>query len=143
MYLAQISKYWTQITDPTQPGDLGVTCGSQMQDGAYTDTLDGDVRVFPGGLVEGIGRPDDQLTMQITFMHLSAADAAKIRAWRGKTVLIRTADGERIFAFYIQTQTTRRLRTTSSPDDGTGVTFDISTTAARVTFDETLIGQLA
>jgi hypothetical protein len=135
-YDVSISQDLTWINDPTDPTNI-VQCGSNISSG-ITDSLDGDVRYYAGGRVEGWSRNKDARTMQIMLRHLGAKDAQLIRDWRGIPVLIRTTEGERFFGFYLETTTQRLLRTT--PDDGVGTTtWDISLTVTRVSFDETLL----
>lgn len=135
-YTVTLSSDRLWLSDPTDPSNV-VVCGSTETEGTV-DALDGDIRVYAGGIVEGVVRDQDMRSRTMTLVHLSAADHARVIAWRGTPLLLRTVDGERFFVFYLNVTSHKVLRTT--PDDGIGTTtFDCDITFARVSFDETLL----
>jgi hypothetical protein len=136
MYTTQLSTDRTWISDPMDPGGASIVCGSRAE--AISDALDGDTYYYAGGLVEGTARPQDTRTYPVVLAHLSAAAYAQFLVWRGRTVLVRTIDGERFFGYYLSMETDRVLRTTPDDDIGT-TTYDVSITFTRVSFDETLV----
>jgi hypothetical protein len=135
-YDVSIAQDLTWVNDPTDPTNV-VVCGSNLSQG-IDDQLDGDVRYYAGGRVEGWSRNKDARTMSIVLRHLGASDRQQIIDWRGVPVLIRTTEGERFFVFYLDANSQRWLRTT--PDDGVGTTtWDVTLSVTRVSFDETLL----
>lgn len=124
------------LSDPANPDNI-VVCGTRDTAGV-ADTLDGDIRVYAGGVVEGVVREQDIQTRDITLCHLTAADLAQVRAWRGTPLLLRTSDGYHAFVFYLATDHHRVMRTT--PSDGIGsTTYDVDVTFTQISFDETLL----
>jgi hypothetical protein len=125
------------LMDPFDPTNQ-LFCGSAQSSG-LTDTLDGEVRYYAGGLAEPSVRSQDSRSYPITLKHLSSVQVAQVRAWRGTTLIVRSVDGERFFATYFAIAPRRVLRTT--PEDGTPeqVTYDVDIEFTRVSFDETLL----
>lgn len=135
-YIVELEASRAWLTDPTDPGGTAIVCGTRDTDGP-TSTLDGELRYFAGGLIEGIARDQDDWNSTVTLAHLSPADKDRVLQWRGRPLLWRTVDGERRFVFFVQANVKRLLRTT--PEDGSGgeVTFDVQVTFGQVSVDET------
>jgi hypothetical protein len=135
MYTVEIDVSRAWLSDPANPTGPIVACGTLEQDSVFT--MDGDLRIYAGPVVEMATRTQDTRTKQLTMRHLSPAQAEQVRSWRGRQLLLRTADGDRMFCAYLEIDRTRLLRTT--PDDGTpgSTTYDLQITFQQVSFDET------
>lgn len=124
----------TWITDPTAPGGASVVCGS-VQQSPTSVPLDGDIRHYAGGRTQGVVRDQDDKILSYQLVFLSPTALAQLIAWRGRTVLLRTFEAERVFAVYYDCPYSRAL---NSSDDvpSAGITFTAAVTFTRVSYTE-------
>lgn len=128
-----INRVW--ITDPDDPGGDVLICGS-TQPSTISVALEGDLRHYAGGRSRASVRDQDDKTVPLTLVHLSPADLVLLVAWRGRTVLLRTMDGEREFVVYSEVPYRRFIGTTPSDDPDGIVTYDVEMTFFRVSYNE-------
>lgn len=124
----------TWITLASDPDGYAIKCGS-TQPSAVDVPLEGEIRYYAGGRNQAAIRDAEAKTLNYTLLHLSPADKDMLVAWRGKTVLLRTVEGEREFVVYFNCPYRRVLH--SRPEDASAeVTFDAEVTFSRVTYSE-------
>lgn len=125
----------TWITDVIDGSSIQV--GTRQTSGPSL-ALTGAVRYFAGNFAAAASIDQDVHTRTYTIAHISAADASWLYTRRGKTVLVRTYDGERFFAVYFTTSPLRHIGTTPDVDDGSGVTYDTDIEFTEVSYDESV-----
>jgi hypothetical protein len=128
-----IDRCWITLADDLD-GDA-IVCGS-TQTTPGDSQLDGDLRHYAGNRVRAVIRDQDDRTLTYTLRHLSPTEFEKLKSWRGRVVLLRTMDGQRIFCVYSNPQDHRVIGTTPDDDPDGIATFDVDVIFFRVTFDE-------
>lgn len=126
------------IVDPAFPYNRSVSCGTVSQSGGWTEQLDGEIVYYAGGLVGAQTYEQDIVTRAITLRHLSAPDVQVLRGWRGRTILFRFADGEKLFGTYFQISVKPLYQTTPADGDlsNGNLTFDVDLSISRVSYSE-------
>ena len=64
------------------------------------DEVAGDVRPYAGGRLRSITSARTKATYPIVVQLLSDSDAALLKAWRGRVLLLRDSAGRRVFGTY-------------------------------------------
>lgn len=130
----ETDRSWVTLAD--DPSGPAIVCGTRQGSSAGS-TLDGEVRSYAGGRTRAVIRDQDSRTRPLTLRHLSPSELDRLMDWRGRVVLLRTTDGERMFCVYFSVGDRPMLRTT--PEDGSdNVTYDADVTFTRVSYDESV-----
>lgn len=108
MTIASLTGTRTWLTDPLTPGGAAVVCGSR-RDGQAADAIDGELVQYAGFRTELESYDSGTLTLPITFAGLTGAQLAQITAWKGRTLLLRTIDGQRYYGGYLAVSVTTYL----------------------------------
>lgn len=117
------------LVDPTDPTANPLSFGTRTS----TDpalSIDGEYRQYSNGASQMVAYATQTSTVAYVLVNLDRAARIQIEQWRGKTLLLRTVDGDRWFVSYLGISPHRRLRTSS------GVRYDVSITFSIVSYDE-------
>lgn len=134
MYIATITATRAWITLAEDPDGTAIICGTR-QTSPIDSGLDGEVVYYAGGRSQPAVYDQDLTTAHYTLAHLSPDQLLQIRSWRGKVVLLRTVEGERLFGTYFAAPYSRDLFTTPE-DDSAEVTFDVDIELQQVSYNE-------
>lgn len=129
--IVDFSRAW--LSDPADPTDNPLVCGTQRTTGDATDAIDGEVRYFAGDQSQLVSRTTETRTVPVTLRVLTPAQFAQIKSWKGKVLLLRTAQGEKMFGGYLALTYKPYLRT-SVGDDGRA--FDVALTFTEISYSE-------
>jgi hypothetical protein len=118
------------LTDPLDPGGDSVQCGTRRPQ-PLTDTTDGELVLFAGGRAEMAVYDAEQVNMPVVFAALTGAQLAQVKAWKGRTLLLRTIDGARLYGAYLAVAQTTYLL--ASP-----VVYDAEVMFQAVSYSDTV-----
>lgn len=121
------------LTDPLDPGGASVQCGTR-RDGQLATTVDGELLVFAGNRSELVTYDTGSVTLPITFAYLTPAQFAQIQAWIGRTLLLRTIDGQRYYGGFLAVGQSTFYR---GGPAGSGPWYEASVTFDGVTYSDT------
>lgn len=88
------------LTDPLDPGGASVVSGT-VRTQAFGETEDGELVVFAGFRTELASYDSVTASLGVRFEALTAAQVTQLRAWKGRTLLLRTADGQRFYGGFL------------------------------------------
>lgn len=129
-YLITLPGTLAWLTDPLDPGGDAVQCGTRRPQ-PLTDTTDGELVLFAGGRAEMAVYDAEQVNMPLTFAALNGTQLAQLRTWKGRTLLLRTIDGARLYGAYLTVAQTTYLL--ASP-----VLYDAEVMFQAVTYSDTV-----
>lgn len=118
------------LTDPLTPGGASVQCGTRRPQ-PITDTTDGDLVLFAGGRAELAVYDAVTVNMPLVFAALTTTQLAHLKAWKGRTLLLRTIDGMRLYGGYFTVAQTTYLL--ASP-----ILYDAEVQFQGVTYTDTV-----
>lgn len=99
------------LTDPLTPGGPSIQCGTRRPQ-PLADSQDGELVLFAGGRAELATYDAHQVDMPLVFAAITGTQLAQLKAWEGRTLLLRTIDGMRLYGGYFSVaQTTYYLST--------------------------------
>lgn len=122
------------LTDPLDPGGASVQCGTR-RDSPLASAQDGELLVFAGNRSELVTYDTTSVTIAITFAYLTPAQFAQIQKWIGRTLLLRTIDGQRYYGGYLGFSQPTYYR--GGPSVG-GAWYEAGVTFLGVTFTDTV-----
>lgn len=93
-----VNRAW--LTDPLDPGGASVVAGT-VRSQAFAESQDGELVVFAGFRTELASYDSVTASLGITFKALTMAQVNQLRAWKGRTLLLRTADGQRLYGGFL------------------------------------------
>ena len=77
-----------------------VSVHGSFPDRLSSDEVTGDVRSYAGGRLRSITSARTKATYPIVMQLLSDSDAALLKTWRGRVLLLRDSAGRRVFGTY-------------------------------------------
>jgi hypothetical protein len=98
-YLATVASKRAWILDPTDPFGYAIVCGTRDSGGSST-AVDGEIVHYAGGWIGSAVYSQDDTGRSITLARLTLSDVEQLKLWRGRTLLFRFTEGERIFAVF-------------------------------------------
>lgn len=132
-YLATLTLSRAWLIDPADSTEPAVVCGTvRSSDSSFL--VDGIVRQYDNGRRQGTSTSARARSIPITFVGLPAGDAATLERWmiQRRVILFRSAQGERFFVQFWETQTHIYLHTTLPGNIGRNIT----TTMYEVDYNE-------
>jgi hypothetical protein len=97
------------LTDPTAPGGPLINSGTVRPSGASFHQ-DGERVQLVGERSQLIQYDSTTYDLPITFVAVTGAQLLQIRAWAGRTLLLRRADGTRYYGGYLEVAETQYPR---------------------------------
>lgn len=88
------------LTDPLTPGGPNVV-GGTVRSSPFAEVQDGELIVFAGFRQELAVYDSVTSSLTIAFRALTAAQVTQLRAWKGRTLLLRTTDGQRYYGGFL------------------------------------------
>lgn len=98
--------------------------------------LAGEFRNFAGDRTQLVTYASSNKTLTLSFVSVSRAEQARIEAWCGDFLLLRTTDGLRLFGGYLAVASKRLLNVDA--DDGSNVTHTCTVAFQQVSYDESV-----
>lgn len=118
------------LSDPQLPGGGVIQCGTR-RGGPLVTASDGELRLFAGNRAELVAFDSGTITMAVAFVGITGDALAQIKAWIGRTLLLRTTDGMRLYGGYLQVSQTTYLL--ANP-----VLYDAEVSFLGVTYSDTV-----
>lgn len=129
--ITSVSASLAWLVDPADPSTAPLTFGTRTNSDPSLN-VDGDYRQYSNGASQIVVYETQTSTVAYTLVGLTRDQRVQLENWRGKTLLLRTVDGDRWFVAYLGISPHRRLRTSA------GVRYDVSITFNIVSYDESV-----
>lgn len=129
--ICSVSAARAWLVDPADPTTSPLGLGTKTS----TDpslSIDGEYRQYSNGASQMVAFETQTSTVSYVLVNLTRDQRLQLEQWRGKTLLLRTVDGDRWFVSYLAISPHRRLHTTS------GIRYDVTITFNIVSYDESV-----
>lgn len=130
-YTTTLSDSRSWLSDPLTPGGTTIRCGTRIT-APLTETQDGELVVYAGFRTELASYDSVSGSIGVAFVGVTAAQVAQLRAWKGRTLLLRRTDGQRFYGGYLSLSAPAFLLAGPPP------LYDVEVTFQVVTFSDTV-----
>lgn len=137
MYLIILDVRRVWLTDPADPFGPSIVCGSTTPTQA-TSIQGGTYRQLAGNRIRASLRNSTTFSYPVTLRALTPDQHDQLRKWTGKTLLLRTFEGVRIFGSYLSINQKRITNTTGDGSRIANFRFDDDIQFVQTSYDESV-----